>query len=336
MPRAGPRCHPEHLPGASRPAATPAQPPGPPPRPRAPRAATAAAAPPPGARVATAYPQRHPGAQGGGGLLGRALQLPLFVLRTALGVVTSVAHLGMALATLAGDAVLPRSIMQRARGERPGWPCAVSDGDRALRFPLVEQRARRPPTPSHAAERPRPRVSFAAASTAIASSVAAARGPPPDPAVQAAEFIAAYRAAHGERGPAFLQQGWAQATSTAHSQFKFLFVYLHSPEHEVGACGRGRWRGGRHAGPWEPVVECGRGAPAARPPDGTRHICFNPRRSAQAHSSLLRLRGCQDTGNFCRNVLGSPEVLSYVQEQFVAWGGDIRRADAFTVRGRGP
>jgi hypothetical protein len=85
-----------------------------PPRPPAPGAA---AAPPPGARnVAAAYPQGRAGA-GGGGLLGRALQLPLLVLRTALGVVESVAHLGLSLAAIAGDAVLPRAVMQRARCE---------------------------------------------------------------------------------------------------------------------------------------------------------------------------------------------------------------------------
>jgi hypothetical protein len=42
----------------------------------------------------------------------------------------------------------------------------------------------------------------------------------------------------------------------------------------------------------------------------------------------------QDTDAFCRGVLCSPEVVAYIGEQFLAWGGDIRRADAFTV-GRG-
>ncbi|GBF99613.1 hypothetical protein Rsub_12292 [Raphidocelis subcapitata] len=205
----------EHMPTSSQQQHTP-------PRPRAPREPTPSggAAPPPGARnVAAAYPR----GRGPGGLLGRALQLPIFVLRTAFGVVTSVAHMGLTIAAFAGDTVLPRSVMRRAR--------------------------------------------------AIATAVAEVGGSPLDPAQQAAQFVAAFNAAYGERVPAFLEQGWSQATSAAHAQFKFLFVYLHSPDHE-------------------------------------------------------------DTETFCRSVLCSPEVLSYVGEQFVAWGGDIRRADAFTLSSR--
>lgn len=75
-----------------------------------------------------------------------------------------------------------------------------------------------------------PRV---ACTPAIAAAVAEAGAPPAAPAQQAAEFAASFTAAYGAAGPAWLQQGWSQATSAAHAQFKFLFAYLHSPEHEV-------------------------------------------------------------------------------------------------------
>jgi FAS-associated factor 2 len=100
-----------------------------------------------------------------------------------------------------------------------------------MRFSPAQQRLTNASSPS--------RAQPALLRAAIAAAVAEAGGPPPDPAQQAAQFVAAFREAYGERVPAFLQQGWSQATSVAHGQFKFLFVYLHSPEHEVCAavCG---------------------------------------------------------------------------------------------------
>jgi hypothetical protein len=68
----------------------------------------------------------------------------------------------------------------------------------------------------------------------MATALVVANSPPADPALQAAAFAAEFRAAYGDRGPQWLQQGWAAATSSAHAELKFLLVYLHAPDHEVG------------------------------------------------------------------------------------------------------
>lgn len=38
---------------------------------------------------------------------------------------------------------------------------------------------------------------------------------------------------YGDRRPRWQECGWAEAASRAHSEAKFLFVYLHSPQHQV-------------------------------------------------------------------------------------------------------
>jgi FAS-associated factor 2 len=55
---------------------------------------------------------------------------------------------------------------------------------------------------------------------------------PPDASVQATQFITAFSAQHGDTHPAWLATSWREAAAAAHADFKFLFVYLHSPEHE--------------------------------------------------------------------------------------------------------
>lgn len=42
----------------------------------------------------------------------------------------------------------------------------------------------------------------------------------------------------------------------------------------------------------------------------------------------------QDTDSFCSEVLCSPDVVSYVNENFVSWGGDVRFSDAFHISNR--
>lgn len=54
----------------------------------------------------------------------------------------------------------------------------------------------------------------------------------PDAATQAAQFISAFTAQYGDTHPAWVATGWREAAAAAHAEFKFLFVYLHSPEHE--------------------------------------------------------------------------------------------------------
>lgn len=101
----------------------------------------------------------------------------------------------------------------------------------------------------------------------------AATAEPPDAPAQAHEFVADFKAQYGDAHPAWLEESWRQAASLAHQQFKFLFAFLHSPEHE-------------------------------------------------------------DSEGFVREVLCAPSIVSYVGETFVAWGGDVRRPDAFGLSTR--
>eukprot|EP00775_Hariotina_reticulata_P005536 gene5536-5772_t len=107
----------------------------------------------------------------------------------------------------------------------------------------------------------------------IVGSLLAAAAEPPDAAAQAHQFAAAFAAKYGDRHPNWTEDSWRNAAVIAHQQYKFLFVYLHSPEHE-------------------------------------------------------------NTGAYVRNVLTSPEVVEYVNEHFVSWGGDVRQPDAFGLSGR--
>lgn len=66
----------------------------------------------------------------------------------------------------------------------------------------------------------------------LARSVMAITAEPPDASVQATQFIAAFSAQYGDTHPAWLATSWREAAAAAHADFKFLFVYLHSPEHE--------------------------------------------------------------------------------------------------------
>jgi FAS-associated factor 2 len=75
---------------------------------------------------------------------------------------------------------------------------------------------------------------------------------------------------YGQPQPHWLECGWQQAAAQAHAGFKFLFIYLHAPDH-------------------------------------------------------------QDTDAFCKGVLQSSEVLEYIDNQFLCWGGDIRHTDAWRL-----
>ena len=100
---------------------------------RPPRARDGAAVPPlplpPGASggrdpaaAATTPLRRWPpgggGGEGGGGLLGRAIGLPVFVLRTGFGLAWAAVALAASVAGFVGDRVLPLGVMQSVRGER--------------------------------------------------------------------------------------------------------------------------------------------------------------------------------------------------------------------------
>ncbi|KAI7840654.1 hypothetical protein COHA_005675 [Chlorella ohadii] len=90
------------------------------------------------------------------------------------------------------------------------------------------------------------------------------------PARAAEEFARAFTERYGEQHPVWQECGWGEAASRAHQEAKFLFVYLHSPQH-------------------------------------------------------------QDTDAFCRGTLCDPGFAAFVNQHFVAWGGDLRRSDAFRL-----
>lgn len=54
-----------------------------------------------------------------------------------------------------------------------------------------------------------------------------------DPRVAAERFSANFREAYGMGGPQWVECSWQEAAAQAHREFKFLFVYLHSAEHQV-------------------------------------------------------------------------------------------------------
>jgi FAS-associated factor 2 len=151
------------------------------------------------------------------------LSLPLRLLATGIGVVTSVMQMTFTIASFVGDRVLPATVMQAARGMVRAALAATADH--------------------------------------------------PEPRDQARQFTQQFAAKYGDSRPQWVEESWRQAATLAHQQFKFLLVYLHSPEHE-------------------------------------------------------------DTDNYVRNVLCSPEVVEYVNQQFVCWGGDVRKPDAFNLSGR--
>ena len=92
-----------------------------------------------------------------------------------------------------------------------------------------------------------------------------------DPVAAASRFSRDLRDACGDApAPDFRECSHRDALREAQDQLKFLFVYLHSPDHE-------------------------------------------------------------DAPQFCRDVLCDPRVRSLVDERFVAWGGDVRRSDAFRL-----
>lgn len=68
--------------------------------------------------------------------------------------------------------------------------------------------------------------------TGLVHSLLAITAEPPAAAAQAAEFIAAFTAQYGDTHPAWVATSWREAATAAHADFKFLFVYLHAPEHE--------------------------------------------------------------------------------------------------------
>ena len=56
-----------------------------------------------------------------------------------------------------------------------------------------------------------------------------------DAQLAAASFNNRFRDTYGTVQPRWLECGWQEATQQAHAEFKFLFVYLHSPQHQVTA-----------------------------------------------------------------------------------------------------
>eukprot|EP00803_Ostreobium_quekettii_P004019 evm.model.scf_1445.8 EVM.evm.TU.scf_1445.8 scf_1445:36489-40615(+) len=87
---------------------------------------------------------------------------------------------------------------------------------------------------------------------------------------QARQFSDRFEFLYGSQHPPFVDQSWRDAAARAHRELKFLWVYVHAPEHE-------------------------------------------------------------DTDSFCREVLCAPEVIAFLSENFVCWGGDVRQSEAFKL-----
>ena len=115
---------------------------------------------------------------------------------------------------------------------------------------------------------------------------------------------------YGEQHPVWQECGWGEAASRAHQEAKFLFVYLHSPQHQVRCLQR---------------LSCGQTAP------GIAGVLPHPRRNVAISSSasFSAVFPLQDTDAFCRGTLCDPGFAAFVNQHFVAWGGDLRRSDAF-------
>eukprot|EP00878_Enallax_costatus_P020517 GHUV01021694.1.p1 GENE.GHUV01021694.1~~GHUV01021694.1.p1 ORF type:complete len:366 (+),score=105.27 GHUV01021694.1:665-1762(+) len=116
-------------------------------------------------------------------------------------------------------------------------------------------------------------ISVMRAARGMMRSAIAATAEHPDAKTQARQFIEQFTAEYGDRRPNWVEESWREAATLAHRQFRFLFVYLHSPEHE-------------------------------------------------------------DTDSYVSNVLCSSQVVDYVNQQFLCWGGDVRKPDAFNLSGR--
>ena len=68
---------------------------------------------------------------------------------------------------------------------------------------------------------------------------------------------------------------------------------------------------------------------------GSIQTFISSQRSNTSTLSFSLMFDAQDTDQFCRNILCSPELIDLVQQQFVCWGGDVRCSDAYAVSGIG-
>lgn len=87
---------------------------------------------------------------------------------------------------------------------------------------------------------------------------------------EATDFLRSFEQEYGDFHPDFRRTSFMEALRHAGQQFKFLFVYLHSPEHA-------------------------------------------------------------NTPSFCERTLCSEPVVQFVNENFVAWGGDVRTSEGFQM-----
>lgn len=92
----------------------------------------------------------------------------------------------------------------------------------------------------------------------------------PSGTAEAGEFLRNFEQEYGNHHPDFQRTSFMEALRHAGQQFKFLFVYLHSPEHA-------------------------------------------------------------NTPVFCERTLCSEPVVRFVNENFVAWGGDVRTSEGFQM-----
>lgn len=168
-----------------------------------------------------------------------------------------------------------------------------------------------------------------------------------DAQLAAETFVRRFGEQYGaERGPRFVDCGWQEAAVRAHQQYKFLFVYIHSPNHQVRGGGPGRRQPGLGSrgvrGPaslcWASPSQGGVDAQrcAARGCHGALrgrlHCAVLLNDPPPACPLLSSSPSRQDTDSFCRSTLCNPDVADLINRLFVAWGGDVRYSDAYRVR----
>lgn len=54
-----------------------------------------------------------------------------------------------------------------------------------------------------------------------------------DPSRECEDFVRSFNGKYGEVRPNFVELEWREAALQANRESKFLFVYIHSPEHQV-------------------------------------------------------------------------------------------------------
>lgn len=161
-----------------------------------------------------------------------------------------------------------------------------------------------------------------------------------DPPQSAATFKQMLQQRYGASCPDFLETSWQDAAVQTHRQHKFLFIYLHSPDHEVcSAPDQLQTVDLRQSKYTSDMSALTCTEHCKRVQARLLHWQLHGLMSNMMFAELLSYnRRChklvlcmQDTDQFCRQTLCDPDFVQYVNSTFLCWGGDIRKSDPFIV-----